>query len=57
MKKVKTIAICLPDEQIEFIDDVACQWVCSRSAVLKRFIADRMRDAEQCDEVHEITEV
>lgn len=57
MKNVKTVAICLPEDQIEFIDDVACQWVCSRSAVLKRFIAERMRDAEECDEVHEITEV
>lgn len=56
MKKVKTIAICLPDEQIEFIDDVACQWVCSRSAVIKRIIADRMREVGS-DEVHEITEV
>ena len=57
MKKVKTIAICLPDDQIEFIDDVACQWVCSRSAVLKRFIAERMREASETDEIHEITEV
>lgn len=57
MKKVKTIAICLPVEQIEFLDDVACQWVCSRSAVLKRIIADRMRDVEESDELHEITEV
>ena len=57
MKKVKTIAICIPVDQIEFLDDVACQWVCSRSAVLKRIIADRMRDVEESDELHEITEV
>ena len=57
MKTVKTIAVCLPEDQIEFIDDVACQWVCSRSAVLKRFIADRMRKANETDELHEITEV
>ena len=53
MKKVKTVAICLPDEQIEFIDDVACQWVCSRSAVIKRIIADRMHDVES-DELKEV---
>lgn len=57
MKRVKTIAICLPDEQIEFIDDVANQWVCSRSAVIKRFIAERMKEANETDEIHEITEV
>lgn len=57
MKTVKTIAVCLPEDQIEFIDDVACKWVCSRSAVLKRFIAERMREASETDEIHEITEV
>ena len=53
MKEMVTIAICIPMDQIIFIDKTAKEWQSSRSYVLRRFIAEKME--QESDEIHEIT--
>lgn len=55
MEKNKTVAFYLPEKMIEFLDDVANQWVCSRSDVLRHMLSDKMREWEGMDELREIT--
>lgn len=58
MKEMVTIAMCLPMEQIIFIDKTAKAWQSSRSYVLRKFIAEKMKQEkmnQESDEIHEIT--
>ena len=54
MKTVKTIAICLPEYHIKFIDYMAEKCGCSRSFVIKRMIDEIWKDLGDTDEFREI---
>lgn len=56
MKKQKTIAICLTDEQISFIDEMASAREISRSMYIRDLIKYEMDIFKSDpDELHEIT--